>query len=291
MTEEHIEEQTGKEPHELDDAALEAALKAETQDTIEDTEESQDEEKATEEKLTETAAKEEKAETEEKAEEEPQPTEVDTLKAELERLKKQVEDKELFIQQRGTEIGELRRKLEQRELMLRQKVSEEGFGFDEARELNEISQERARIDSDEKTQLRKMNEQFIRGAVPDFDDAMVGDIAEVARGQGVPEEVIGAFKRDPFAENPSTLMGFVNQVRMKRRYDNLEKELTKLREQYNPEIVAKKIEEAAKRKPTLTAKDQGTPDTSSFVDTLTEADISRLSDEQLAEAMKKLTGG
>lgn len=216
---------------------------------------------------------------------------------EIERLKKQLADKDAFIGRQTTEIGNLRQKAN----ALRDEARE-GFAEDPVAATEKIAEARAldsQIADRERTAQEYATRDFVSERVPGF-DGMIDDIAglvdeDMARGgftEDQRKEVIAKFKAKPYAEQPEILYNLALRAQEKRKASTLETQLKELAAKVDtlskkPGEVAAKIEAAARSAPTLTAAASGASTSSSAPHAgVTESDLANLSDAELEALLK-----
>lgn len=255
----------------MDDAALDAAINAEEGQPAEEPAPAEEPEPAAPE-----PEPTGEPETPDNAEP-PTPTEE---QQELERLRKQVNDKEQFIQRRNQELGELRRQLEALQPQQLEDVNDKFFENPQEA-IQQILEQR---DKAQKVQeLRSIiqvreTETTVKGLVPDFDDLM-DDMAAIAKEDGLPTEAIEVFKRNPYSEHPAFLVAFAQRAKANRELKALREENAKLKTR--PDEVLKKVEQAARQSTTLT----GQSGQSSQKGEISEKQVHLMTDAELDELL------
>jgi len=237
------------------------------------------------------AGKEEKPKPEvkpEKTEVSPKPKgdEKPEVKSELsaeEKIRKQVEDKEAFIQKQAQEIGNLRKKVKEFEIphedartreRLKEKFSEDPLA----------ATEEAIFDIE--TRKGKQRD-LIKSLIPNIEE-IKEDIAVLVREEGSEsEEAISLFLANPYVADPVKLRYWAALAMHKKDKETLSKQVEDLKGQLQTtgKDVLKKIEKAAQETKTLTAKTGAEAEEETT--TLTEEQISYLSDEELKRLTKK----
>jgi hypothetical protein len=221
---------------------------------------------------------------------EPEPQQEDKLKSLEERLatlQKQVEDKESYIQQRSREIGELRKQLRQKADTMRAEVPDLAVedpvaAVERVIMARETEQELARLEMQEAS---NQNKAVIMRAIPDI-ESKIDAIAEIARADGAPPEVIREFKANPFATAPPILKMLADRADKATRLSELEAKLSAMTSSH--ENVAEKIAAAAKKPPVMTGKTGGaaTRNDDRFGN-ITEDDLGSLSEEELDRLLEQ----
>ncbi len=202
-----------------------------------------------------------------------------------EKLRKQVEDKETFIQKQAQEIGNLRKKVKEIETpyddsqtreRLKQKFSEDPLSATEEAIL------------DIETRKGKQKE-LIKSLIPNIEE-IKGDIANLVKEEGSEsEEAINLFLANPYIADPVKLRYWAALVIHKKDKETLSKRVEELEKelQTRGKDVLKKIEKAAQETKTLTAKTGAEAEEETI--SITEDQIPYLSDDELKQFKKKLT--
>jgi hypothetical protein len=220
---------------------------------------------------------------------------VSISKTEWDKVQKQLTEQELFIKRRNNEVGDLRKKitdLETRKEELTKSVEAEGYidPVQTHKNLKEIDTIEAEMTSLKVKEFETGNREIIKKIAPDFDnllDDMATVISDDAKALGVPEEKINSFltnwKTNPYIQaDAGMLLGYASRARLikdLREKDSKIAELTK-----KPGEVAKKIENALKSSPVITASSGQGESQGSNVNVEQIAD---LSDSELMELIKK----
>jgi len=204
-------------------------------------------------------------------------------KTEMDTLKKKVQEQEGLIQQRAQEIGNLRKKVREFEIphedaktreRLKEKFSEDPLG----------ATEEAIFDIE--TRKGKQRD-LIKSLIPNLEE-IKEDIATLVREEGSEsEEAISLFLANPYVADPVKLRYWAALAMHKKDKETLTKQVEDLKGQLQTsgKDVLKKIEKAAQETKTLTAKTGAEAEEETT--TLTEEQISYLSDEELKKLMKK----
>lgn len=200
-----------------------------------------------------------------------------------EKIRKQVEDKEAFIQKQAQEIGNLRKKVKEFESphedaktreRLKEKFSEDPLA----------ATEEAIFDIE--TRKGKQRD-LIKSLIPNLEE-IKEDIAVLVREEGSEsEEAISLFLANPYVADPVKLRYWAALAMHKKDKETLSKQVEDLKGQLQTtgKDVLKKIEKAAQETKTLTAKTGAEAEEETT--TLTEEQISYLSDEELKRLTKK----
>lgn len=211
----------------------------------------------------------------------------------LEKLQKQLDEKELLMQRQANELGDLRKK--ERERLETQPSQldplKETYGEETVDEISiatkaQIDRDNAlsELEKDHLTQQRESNERIVLGQIPGVLD-MLDDIAELAKNDGFNDANIVAFKADPFAtSDPAIILSYARQVKSTRETNALKSELEKLREKQEGTI--KRIEEASSSPSGLTSKVASSGNNSAV--SISADQIPNLSDEDLDKLLQKI---
>ena len=203
---------------------------------------------------------------------------------EITKLRKQVLDKEAFIQRQARELGDLRKKVKpETEEETAARIEEQKRRFDE-----DPHAATADVIADLETR-RTTRRESIRAMIPNLED-IKGDIAALVREEGIESEAnIEVFLNDPYTADPSKLRYWALEVLREKEKTALEKRIAVLegKVQDGTKGIVKKIEAAAAAPKTLTAHTGKEPDADGDDTKLTEEQISYLSDEKLKELTQK----
>ena len=229
----------------------------------------------------------------EKKPEEPPKETVTLSKEEHEKLLKQVKDKEAFIQRQAAEVGE-RRKREQQLLsemenlkgIIRDKSIEDPLAAHQAAALlqshnNELQQIHMR-DGIERNKAATLQ------VVPTF-DTLVDDMAEIAKSDGINDELVQAFRSNPYAEDPGTLINLAKRAEAARAIKERDTEIAALKTRIaelekKPGQVVKNIEKALKEGPTITS---GSGQATSVKTPIEPTQLALMTDEELDKFIKE----
>lgn len=177
-------------------------------------------------------------------------------KAELEKLQKQVNDKEEYARKLQGERDRLAFKERQLQELLAKQTPDsltEKVLTNPVEALEEMYQRKAlesEVMSLRIAQEQIRNEAVVKQTIGDIAD-IKDDIANLALKQGFPPEAVADFKNNPWGSDPGIVVALAKEVRHEKRITALEAEIAKER-QSKGEVV-KKIAEAAKRGPLVTA--------------------------------------
>lgn len=211
---------------------------------------------------------------------------------ELEKLRKQVADKENFIQDRNRTVGELRRQLEsflatQQALPPNMAPGEadparkEEFFQDPIGTMEKLLSERGR-----REQLRRsVLQSGIKEAIPDIEE-LKDEIAEVALEDGWDRGAVETFRTNLTGDIP-LLKAYTARVKMARELKSLRVERDNLlkRVEEMPKSILKRIDAAAKKRTHLSA---GGGDLSKESVSLDEKQLQEISDEELNRMLAKM---
>jgi hypothetical protein len=201
---------------------------------------------------------------------------VNPLEERINKLEKQVTDKESFITRQARDIGELRARVRNADI---------ARGREEVKELDdpaEAARRSASLDNIE----RAGRKEEISLAIPDFSD-LLDEMVDLAKSKGESEETIAAFKADPYVPPVPFLLAFAAEARSRKQMRTREGEMKAevAEAKAKADEVAKKIEEAAKGGgPVIKAGDGGKSksETGKFSH-LTEDAVPEMSDAELDE--------
>lgn len=224
-----------------------------------------------------------------------EPAEKSEVEKRLEALEKRLKDKDDFINQRNAEIGILRKQL--RDQKLAELGEEEEINRDELiddpkaaiKKAVERAEKRKALEAERQnemnTELMERNRQMVEQFLPNLGDVKPA-IAEVLKADGAAEQLIAQFDADP----ANTFMAPVvfqlaKRAELQKKVSELEKKLAKYEENAN-RIVNNATKFSGAKSPV--ARTAPAPRASKKLDNLTEADIDRMSLEELQELQKEL---
>ncbi len=172
----------------------------------------------------------------------------------LKKTKKQVDDKEKYIQDRKAKIAALQRQLTEDKQKLSEektKVSDPDFKekfFDDPKEgfkeLQKEEDKNKRLAELHEQEFRLENENFIIDRVdPNFNDKLDDMVEVLVKDMKVPKETAIAFRNDPFYYRREILVDLVRRVELKRK----DVEIAKLKKK--PTDILDRIEKLSGKKP------------------------------------------
>lgn len=228
------------------------------------------------------------------------------LLAELAKTKEQLGKKEEFAQHQSTRAGEAEkalREFEERQTELTSKKTEESEGEKKPLDLDNARKEVDEIVSDAVAKNKADTEaayeaavekdrlmtEFVTAktleAVPDFKD-YVEDIAEMALEDGADEKKVQTFKDNPFGttDMPNVLINYAKRAMDRRALKELQEKVKKKDD--SPDVVAKKIANAANRKAGLNSGASESSKEDNAVE-LTDEQIANLTDKELETYIKR----
>lgn len=278
------------------DAALDEILKMDWD------EESQDEpeDEAEEPQSSEPAEDEQEAEPAKDAapKKEEQPADAD-YEARLEKYRKQIQDKEQFIQRQANEIGELRKE----KLKLKQELEnslEDTFaesvkeGLKQSKQIEELGEEIKELDTTEALQMKRLNtEKIVSNHLP-VGSVSMPELVEALKEDKVSAPWIEAFQQDPYGmADPITIIQLGKRAILT-RYLKTAIERIKQYEQESKELKAKpdkvlsNIKKTLSASPSINGKSGGSKSGRSKNLSLDDATIASLPDDQLDELLNEL---
>lgn len=210
--------------------------------------------------------------------------------SEIELLKKQLADSQSFIGRLGNELGQLRKQLSERDAPKADPVTPDQVLTDPVGATKRIVQEtiseakqREQAQIEQVQQQRIATAQFLSQAVPNIIE-LLPDMAEVAKSDGVPAELIERFKTDPLSENPFITVQLAKRAEALRELKKLRAEQEELRAQ--PKRVLDSVNQAARARPAVSAA-HGRTEPPSGDSQFDRAQIARMSDAELLKLMGK----
>lgn len=221
----------------------------------------------------------------------------DRLKEFEERMakyEKQLRDKESFIKQRNQEVGQLRKKLSEYQTKV---LAEDVEPTDEeiirdpkaaVKKAIERAEEKKRLEAEREaemqTELARQNEELLHRLVPTFDTDRT-DIVEVMKADGIPQDMVAGFEANPTVLHPSIIFQLQKRAEMMREIKTLKAKLGEAKAE--PKKIADNLAKYGQAKSPVTQQ-PSTPKSNKRLDTLSEADIDKLSLEELKELSKEL---
>lgn len=214
---------------------------------------------------------------------------------EFDKLKKKMENQELFLQRQGTEVGQLRKMREQLQNLAKEKraLAEEQLLTDPSKAMDTHAEARdveKQVANAEIQEQFEANRQAIQTAFPDY-EARVNDIAEAALEMGIPPEHIANYRANPYGTPVSILTPYVRAAVLRKHYfekaslaDKLVSQLKDL--QTNTGTFAKKLKAAALTAPVIKSAGGSHTEGSDSVDEAQITDLSYAEIERLLKASK-----
>jgi len=223
----------------------------------------------------------------------PEPTDTAPVsKEEFDKLKKKMENQELFIQRQGTEVGQLRKlkeKLvaaakEKRELAEEQLLVNPTQAMDTHADAREVERQIRQVEQSEQLEA---NRDAIHAAFPDY-ESRIEDIAITSLEMGIPPELVENYRKNPYGTNVNTLIPYVRAAALRKHYFTQASLAQKLKEQLtdlstNTGGVSKKLKEAARQQPAI--KSAGGSHLGG-IDAIDEGDITNLSYAEIERLLK-----
>jgi len=243
---------------------------------------------------------------EEPATEEPKAEEpkVEDVPVDIEKLRKQLADKELFIQRQGTEIGELRKQnveyKQSADALWKGKKEEGSENTDPEAVRDRLYEDPAAVIDSRIAYLKAKETEIsnrVRTAVPEIDNPeYVEKLAQAALESGDPEAVVTAFRRNPASFGVEPLLELKRRLEAKEHSSAEEarqKEIADLRAKL--ELVEgkkktgninEKIQRAVGESQTLSG-DSGQASTEEGPAAVSESQLANLTDAELEAMLKK----
>lgn len=218
------------------------------------------------------------------------------LEAQQAKYEKRLKDKEAFIQNRNSEIGRLRQELRERKkaILDEEELSDEEILQDPKAAIKKalkLQKEKEKLDKDDQKlaieEAAQQNRNVAMKLVPGLED-MRDDMVEVLKSDGVPEQLVEDFRENPASTlHASVLFQMAKRVAARKKIAELEAKISEL--QKRPEKITSNIDKFSKSKsPLSSAPASGKKSGSSKLKGLTEADIDKMSLEELTELQKEL---
>lgn len=284
--------------NELDDAALEKIISESPveQDTVKEKDNSSAEQVKSEVKKEPEVGKQEvKQESKQEPKTETPPTndpkaELEKIRLENEKLKKQVNEKENFLQRQANELGELRKKTAINKDEIRDKFVDDPM--EALRQIREAEDAERRIKEIEADTWVNENKRMVTTANPDF-DTLIDPMAEILKKDGIPDNLISEFKTNPFRmANAETLIQIVNRAKLTQEKNLLTQENEKLKseiEQLKNKTanIAENIQRVARESNVIKAGSWSSTKSGLDLKTINEESVSELSDAMLDELIKQ----
>lgn len=189
----------------------------------------------------------------EEVNEDPEPPpepEPEPVVPEVEKLAKQVADKEAFIQQRNAEIGEYRKQidtLQQQLARVNQEEIDDLYAMNPSEAVNQvlaIRENKAQIERLQMLADIKQNEVTVKTFVPDFEELM-DDMVETLKELKYDPDIIQNFRSNPYADQPAIVVNLAARAKLAKENRALKAEIEQLKKA--PGEVLKKVEQAARQ--------------------------------------------
>lgn len=206
----------------------------------------------------------------EQPEEEPKVEEAKS-KPDMEAIRRQLEQQELFIKRRNSEIGELRKQLKAVEERLQTTLDEKFYesptqALAQARQIEMTQQKLSELDAEEQA-LTNQHQAQILLAHHVGGDVDLEAIGESLMADGMPQDFVEQFKRNPYsAALPETLIQLAKRASAERKVRQMEDALQQLvpytqklleeRKQL-PQHVLKNVSTALRQAPQVTGSAGG----------------------------------
>ena len=224
---------------------------------------------------------------------EPPAEETVTLtKAEHEKMKRQIEEKEKFIQRQSKEVGQRRKSEEQLRaeiFSLEQRLADAQYDPVATRQIHkELDSRERQLDEISVNSQIEANKAAVTTFVAE-PETYLDDIVELLREDGQPDEEIREFRNNPFSVHPGIVINLAKRAEAVRNMRNKDAEIASLKAEVaalkaEPKKVVKKIEETLKQPQTMTnASGQGT----SVKSEIDVSQIPYLSDAELKKAIEE----
>lgn len=206
---------------------------------------------------------------------------VEVSKSELEKLRKQVSEKEKFLQRQANDVGKARKEAEAALAALKKQLPvddeseksrltalavSDGHAF--AEELERIRSLKAEIARNEnivrEAQRVEANREVIKSLVPEL-EATIDDVAALVLEDGAPPETVKALRDNPYLLDPTLAYNLHKRASLTKQVAQLSEQLAQLQKENaelktRPDEVLRKIEKAAAAKPLTGASGGGTSD-------------------------------
>lgn len=210
------------------------------------------------------------------------------------KYEKQLRDKESFINQRNQEVGQLRKKLSEYqskvlaedveptdEEIIRDPKEAVKKAIERAEHKRQLEAER---EAEMQSEIARQNEELLHRLVPTFDTDRT-DIVEVMKADGIPQDMVAGFEANPTVLHPSIIFQLQKRAEMMREIKALKAKLGEAKAE--PKKIADNLARYGQAKSPVTQQPPN-PKTNKRLDNLSEADIDKLSLEELKELSKEL---
>ena len=206
---------------------------------------------------------------------------VKELEESINKLKKQIEDKERFIQARNREVGELRKLIASFYEKPKDHVDEYEFLQRPYEETKKTAIEVIRQFREAELKKQKLFNQFI----PDLHE-LKKDIAQIALQEGEAQENVEAFLDNPYDSDINVVRYYAEKARSAKKLSEMQKQIEEMKKRLSeiPQDVLSRIQSAAKEK-VITAK-SAEKEISGLKD-ISEQQLASLSDAELEELLKR----
>ena len=206
--------------------------------------------------------------------------EPETLETQFSKLKDDFEFIKKEKLQSRTEVGELRKalRLERERTMILQKIArdkEQGIVYDDDTESSNLEK------NIEVSRIIDNNKSIILEQVPDFEDKLDA-ISGLLKEKGVSESRIAEVKDNPYSFKATEILDLVKELEKKNIETPEQKRVRELEEQVK--AIVEKTHKMHRNNPSLTSV---TSTTSEVEDELTEADVERMTPEQLKKELAR----
>lgn len=224
--------------------------------------------------------------------------EFEALMKRLNSQEKRVEGQELLIHRRTSELGEIKKELKELDRTLTQRYAEAleespGEAYDIRDNIKETRNRIQAVEEEERSLQRRAQAQEIVSAHIPNEDFDIESMAETLSGDGIPQQYIDAFRRDPIGfldgdYNPGlTLIHVARRAKaekvLKTLYPITQKLAARVKElESNSGNVLKKVQEVARQTPQITASG-ARPSKQSKSSSIDISQIPNLSNEELEE--------
>ena len=216
------------------------------------------------------------------------------LEERIAKYEKQLRDKESFIKQRNQEVGQLRKKLSEYqskvlaedveptdEEIIRDPKEAVKKAIERAEHKRQLEAER---EAEMQSEIARQNEELLHRLVPTFDTDRT-DIVEVMKADGIPQDMVAGFEANPTVLHPSIIFQLQKRAEMMREIKALKAKLGEAKAE--PKKIADNLARYGQAKSPVTQQPPN-PKTNKRLDNLSEADIDKLSLEELKELSKEL---
>ena len=235
------------------------------------------------------------AEQQQPAAEKPAEDRLKEFEERMAKYEKQLKDKESFINQRNQEIGQLRKKLSEHqtkvlaedveptdEEIMKDPKEAVKKAIERAEQKKQIEAER---EAEAQAEIARQNEELLHRLVPTFDTDRT-DIVEVMKADGLPADMIAGFESNPVVLHPSIIFQLQKRAEMMREINALKAKLGEAKAE--PKKIADNLAKYGQSKSPMTAQPPKNKPSNKRIDSLTEADIDKLSLDELKELSKEL---